>query len=121
MKDNSSNNSDNEAQMRKDEKTMIQSTSSNHKRNFNVSSTQLKERECLPHFIDTYQISVWSILRDCIGKDLSKITMPVWINEPISMLQKMSECVKYEELMRKAVNEEDSLRRLAYLITFCLS
>ena len=32
--------------------------------------------------------SVWSILKNMIGKDLTKITMPATINEPTSMLQR---------------------------------
>lgn len=33
-------------------------------------------------------VSLWGILKNCIGKDLSKIPMPVNFNEPISMLQR---------------------------------
>jgi hypothetical protein len=30
-----------------------------------------------------------------IGKDLSKFTMPVWLNEPLSMLQKGGEMMYF--------------------------
>ena len=30
--------------------------------------------------------SVWQILKSAIGKDMTRITMPIWLNEPISML-----------------------------------
>ena len=36
---------------------------------------------------DTSQLSLWNILKKNIGKDLSKISMPVALNEPLSMLQ----------------------------------
>jgi hypothetical protein len=36
---------------------------------------------------DTSQVSVWSILRKAIGKDLSKIALPVILNEPLGILQ----------------------------------
>lgn len=36
---------------------------------------------------DTSQVSVWGILRKAIGKDLSKIALPVILNEPIGILQ----------------------------------
>ncbi|XP_033109874.1 oxysterol-binding protein-related protein 6-like [Anneissia japonica] len=36
---------------------------------------------------DTSDISIWNILKKNIGKDLSKIAMPVIFNEPLSMLQ----------------------------------
>ena len=36
---------------------------------------------------DTSGLSLWNILKKNIGKDLSKIAMPVALNEPLSMLQ----------------------------------
>lgn len=36
---------------------------------------------------DTGDVSLWSLLCKNIGKDLSKICMPVTLNEPLSMLQ----------------------------------
>lgn len=32
------------------------------------------------------EISLWSILKNNMGKDLSKIALPVFFNEPLSML-----------------------------------
>ena len=32
-------------------------------------------------------VSLWGLLRKNIGKDLSKISMPVTLNEPLSLLQ----------------------------------
>lgn len=32
--------------------------------------------------------SVWSVLKDMIGKDLTRITMPATINEPLTFLQR---------------------------------
>lgn len=31
---------------------------------------------------------LWQIIKDSIGKDISKITVPVFFNEPLSILQK---------------------------------
>ena len=60
-------------------------------------------RTQLPFLKDPNQkVSVWSILKDAIGKDLSKIAMPVSFNEPISMLQKTAEILEYQELLVKA-------------------
>lgn len=39
-------------------------------------------------------LSVWSFLKSAIGKDLSKVTLPVLFNEPLSMLQRMCEGIK---------------------------
>lgn len=38
-------------------------------------------------FSEKNNINLWSYLKQCIGKELSKITMPVQWNEPISLLQ----------------------------------
>jgi hypothetical protein len=44
-------------------------------------------RESLPALTPEKQsFSIWAILKESIGKDLSKITMPIWLNEPISVL-----------------------------------
>ncbi|KAI8906381.1 Oxysterol-binding protein-domain-containing protein [Gorgonomyces haynaldii] len=47
-------------------------------------------------------LAVWSFLKSAIGKDLSKITLPVIFNEPLSMLQRMCEDVEYIELLSLA-------------------
>ena len=36
---------------------------------------------------NTGDLSLWNLLTRNIGKDLSKISMPVALNEPLSMLQ----------------------------------
>ena len=47
-------------------------------------------------------LAVWSFLRSAIGKDLTKVTLPVFFNEPLSMLQRMCEDIEYIELMSLA-------------------
>lgn len=59
---------------------------------------------------------VWSILKENIGKDLSKITMPVTFNEPITMLQKCAENVEYHEILRLANKTEDRFLRTGYVV-----
>ncbi|KAJ3219695.1 hypothetical protein HDU67_010057 [Dinochytrium kinnereticum] len=44
----------------------------------------------------------WSFIKSAIGKDLSKVTLPVFFNEPLSMLQRMGEDVEYVELLSLA-------------------
>ena len=47
-------------------------------------------REKLPMEKDTRPpTSLWSVLKHSIGKDLTKISFPVFFNEPTSMLQRM--------------------------------
>ena len=44
--------------------------------------------------------------------------MPVYLNEPISMLQRFSEVWDYKEQLTKANNEKDEFKRLAYVFSF---
>lgn len=50
------------------------------------------------------KVSIWKIIKDAVGKDLSKFCVPVYFNEPISMVQKISEVMEYEELLTKAAD-----------------
>ncbi len=60
-------------------------------------------REQLPVLRDPKKkFSIWSIIKDAIGKDLTKFTVPVFFNEPLSMLQKVTEALEYEDLLVKA-------------------
>jgi hypothetical protein len=45
-------------------------------------------RLTLPFFKDPkIKVSVWKIFKDCIGKDISKMSIPVYFNQPLSILQ----------------------------------
>jgi len=47
----------------------------------------LSMRDRLPALVPLNQsYSIWAILKEAIGKDLSKITMPIFLNEPLGML-----------------------------------
>lgn len=65
--------------------------------------------------------SIWSVLKNCIGKELSKITMPVIFNEPLSFLQRMSEYMEYAKLLRVASEQEDPIVRMKYVAGFAVS
>ncbi|RWS09473.1 oxysterol-binding protein-related protein 1-like protein [Dinothrombium tinctorium] len=66
-------------------------------------------------------ISIWSILRHCIGKELSRITIPVHFNEPLSFLQRISENLEYAELLDKADKCADPVQRMEYVATFAVA
>jgi hypothetical protein len=57
-------------------------------------------------------LNLWSILKNAIGKELSKITMPVGFNEPLSFLQRMTEYMEYAHLLRLAAEQEDPVSRM---------
>ena len=56
--------------------------------------------------------SLWSILKNCIGKDLSRITMPVVWNEPLTFLQRMAESMDYAKLLEMADKCSDAIERM---------
>lgn len=59
--------------------------------------------------------NLWSVLKNCIGKELSNITMPVVFNEPLSFLQRMTEYMEYAKLLRLASEQEDPIERMKYV------
>ncbi|XP_018429158.1 PREDICTED: oxysterol-binding protein-related protein 3 isoform X2 [Nanorana parkeri] len=81
-----------------------------------------KHRTCLPATCpNTSNISLWNILRNNIGKDLSKVSMPVQLNEPLNTLQRLCEELEYTELLDKASLTQDPFERMVYIATFAVS
>jgi hypothetical protein len=80
-------------------------------------------REKLPALIPENQsYSIWAILKSAIGKDMTRITMPIWLNEPISMLQKISEVSNFYKIMDQAIaTKEDDYKRLGLIAIFLMS
>ncbi|XP_019906910.1 oxysterol-binding protein-related protein 2-like isoform X2 [Esox lucius] len=72
-----------------------------------------ERRKTLPApMISRSDYSVWGILKKCVGMDLSKITMPIVFNEPLSFLQRMSEYMQHTHLIHKACTLSDSIDRM---------
>ncbi|CAG5134914.1 unnamed protein product, partial [Candidula unifasciata] len=65
--------------------------------------------------------SFWSILKQCIGKELSKITMPVVFNEPLSFIQRLAEYMEYAPLVEKAARCENPIERMEFVAAFAVS
>ncbi|XP_043822825.1 oxysterol-binding protein-related protein 3 isoform X1 [Dromiciops gliroides] len=83
---------------------------------------QTKRRTCLPAPCpNTSNISLWNILRNNIGKDLSKVAMPVELNEPLNTLQRLCEELEYSELLDQASRTPDPLERMVYVAAFAVS
>ncbi|KAM0748994.1 hypothetical protein T439DRAFT_316102 [Meredithblackwellia eburnea MCA 4105] len=66
-------------------------------------------------------VSLWAILKGSIGKDLTKISFPVFFNEPTSMLQRMAEDVEFSECLDQAAADEDPKKRIAFVAAFAMS
>ncbi|KAI9705685.1 MAG: hypothetical protein M1820_005095 [Bogoriella megaspora] len=67
------------------------------------------------------KISLWGILKSMIGKDMTKMTLPVSFNEPTSLLYRVVEDMEYSELLDIAAERADSTERLVYVAAFAAS
>ena len=76
-----------------------------------------ERREKMPVYRDPSKtINAWSILKHNLGKDFSRITMPVYVNEPYSMLHRVTEYVHYQECFRTANRTDDQYLRAGYIL-----
>ncbi|XP_010272886.1 PREDICTED: oxysterol-binding protein-related protein 1C-like [Nelumbo nucifera] len=85
----------------------------------------VRRRKKLPNPIEKEKgVSLWSMIKDNIGKDLTKVCLPVYFNEPLSSLQKCFEDLEYSYLIDRA-NEwgrrGNSLMRILNVAAFAVS
>uniref|UniRef100_A0A8K9WNG9 Oxysterol-binding protein n=1 Tax=Oncorhynchus mykiss TaxID=8022 RepID=A0A8K9WNG9_ONCMY len=81
-----------------------------------------KHRTSLPApMFSRNDVSVWSILKKCIGMELSKIAMPVIFNEPLSFLQRLTEYMEHTYLIHQANAAADSMERMKCVAAFAVS
>ncbi|KDQ23149.1 hypothetical protein PLEOSDRAFT_35466 [Pleurotus ostreatus PC15] len=85
-----------------------------------ASYTQLRTRLALDAD-NRPSTSLWSVLKHSIGKDLTRISFPVFFNEPTSMLQRMAEDMEFSECLDVAAKETDPHKRLAFVAAFAMS
>ncbi|XP_042111818.1 oxysterol-binding protein-related protein 7 isoform X4 [Ovis aries] len=79
-------------------------------------------RRCLPAASGPgTDVSLWNILRNNIGKDLSKVSMPVQLNEPLNTLQRLCEELEYSSLLDRASRTADPCERMVYIAAFAVS
>uniref|UniRef100_A0A671EG85 Oxysterol-binding protein n=1 Tax=Rhinolophus ferrumequinum TaxID=59479 RepID=A0A671EG85_RHIFE len=79
-------------------------------------------RRCLPAASGPgVDVSLWNILRNNIGKDLSKVSMPVQLNEPLNTLQRLCEELEYSSLLDQASRIADPCERMVYVAAFAVS
>lgn len=84
--------------------------------------SKARYRTALPvPMLSRNEFSVWTVLRQCIGKDLSRITMPVIFNEPLTFLQRVAEYMEHVYLLHTAVVLDDPLLRMQYVCAFAIS
>ncbi|KAJ3382416.1 hypothetical protein HDU92_004776 [Lobulomyces angularis] len=81
-----------------------------------------KRRITLPAPTSSMQnVSIMSILRNNVGKDLSTVAMPIVLNEPLNLLQKLCEELEYSELLDQAAESNDPTERLLLISAFAVS
>ncbi|XP_059812383.1 oxysterol-binding protein-related protein 6-like isoform X2 [Hypanus sabinus] len=67
-------------------------------------------------------VSLWNILKNNIGKDLSKVSMPVQLNEPpLNTLQRLCEELEFTELLDTASRTVNPFERMVYIAAFAVS
>ncbi|KAI0172786.1 Oxysterol-binding protein-domain-containing protein [Hypoxylon sp. FL1284] len=67
------------------------------------------------------KIGLWGILKSMIGKDMTKMTLPVSFNEPTSLLYRTGEDMEYADLLNMAADRTDSIERMLYVAAFAAS
>ncbi|NWZ87428.1 OSBL7 protein, partial [Poecile atricapillus] len=66
-------------------------------------------------------VSLWGLLRSSVGKDLSRVALPVQLNEPLNTLQRLCEELEYSALLDRASRARDPRQRLVYVAAFAVS
>jgi len=88
------------------------------------ASMPVERRTTLPAKTIPNSGGFFSVIRKNIGKDLSRVSMPVTFNEPINLLQKLCEELEYSELLKNACDETlapTQYERLMYVGAFAFS
>ncbi|ANB11032.1 oxysterol-binding protein related protein OSH2 [Sugiyamaella lignohabitans] len=71
---------------------------------------------------DRPKISLWGVLKSLIGKDMTKMTLPVSFNECTNLLQRSAEDMEYTDILdRGAKIVDDPALRLAHVAAFAAS
>ena len=61
-------------------------------------------------------VPIWKIISKFIGQDLSRISLPVTLNEPMSGLQRLAESLfSVEKIFEKAAEFEDPVKRITWI------
>ncbi|KAK5780878.1 hypothetical protein RI543_002005 [Arxiozyma heterogenica] len=67
------------------------------------------------------RVSLWAVLKSMIGKDMTRMTLPVVFNEPTNLLQRVAEDMECSYLLDQAATFKDSTLRLLYVSVFTAS
>uniref|UniRef100_A0AAR2KZF3 Oxysterol-binding protein n=1 Tax=Pygocentrus nattereri TaxID=42514 RepID=A0AAR2KZF3_PYGNA len=104
-----------------DSPAFITVPASNHDTSGSYALQQRRGRRSRIPDKPNYSLNLWSIMKNCIGKELSKIPMPVNFNEPLSMLQRLTEDLEYSELLDRAARCVCTLEQMCLVAAFSVS
>jgi len=104
-------------------KSDAQGANSNVVASASTASRKLSQRQRRRRVPDrpNQSISLWNIIKNSIGKDLTKIPVPVNFSEPLSMLQRLTEDYEYAEILHQAASIEDDCEQMAFVAAFTVS
>jgi len=66
-------------------------------------------------------LNLWTIMKNCIGKDITKMPLPVNFSEPLSMLQRLTEDYEYSDILNIASKIDNSYEQMVYVAAFTIS
>jgi hypothetical protein len=79
-------------------------------------------RTTLPSKVSGDDVSLFSMLKKNVGKDLSTVSFPVSFNCPLSLLQASAEEYEYAPaLLERAAKTEDWIERICLVGAFAVS
>lgn len=67
------------------------------------------------------KVSLWGVLKSMVGKDMTKMALPVSFNEPSSLLQRLAEDIEYSTILTEAAKFSDSTLRMLFVAAFAIS
>ena len=82
------------------------------------------ERDQLPWLKDpATKHSLWSVVKDSMNMkgDFFRMTLPVYFNDPTSVLQKSAQSQEYAYLLDMAAIENDPIKRLALVAVYTVT
>lgn len=86
---------------------------------FPVRLDQIGPRLSLPfQYLEEPKFNVMRLIKDSVGKDMSKITTPAIMNEPLSGTQKGAEQLEFAHILTAGAANSDRFLRLAHVAAF---
>jgi len=88
----------------------------------NESGEVIEHRTKLPSKVCGDDVSLFSMLKKNVGKDLSTVSFPVSFNCPLSLLQATAEEYEYApDLLERAAQTDDWVERMCFVTAFAIS